>query len=94
MPVRSYVCYEAMLHGMSVRSYVCYEAMFTHMFVMSGRLKLWCTRTLTIDLEAIDWCWCVHWTAWHVWPPKNENVGKVTILSSGTGTSVDINFLS
>ena len=88
MHVRSYVCYEAMLPGPPVRSYVCYEAMFNHIFVMSGRLKLWCSRTLTIDLEAIDGCWCVHRTTLHVWPPKNENVGKVTILSRGTGTSI------
>ena len=50
MHVRSYVCYGAMLPGPPVRSYVCYEAMFNHIFVMSGRLKLWCSRTLTIDL--------------------------------------------
>ena len=83
-----------MVPGMYVHSYVCYAwSTKTVEYTRGGR---WDACTLTTDPEAIDWCWGVHWTAWHVWLPKRENVdiGKVTILSSGTGTSVDINFLS
>ena len=81
-----------MVPGMHVFSYASYErSTKAEEYTRGGT---WDACTMTIDPEEIDWSWGVHWTVWHVWPPKKENIdiGKVTILLSGTGTSMDINF--
>ena len=49
---------------------------------------------IPVDPEEVNWSGGVRLSVWQVWPPMKVNIdiGKVTILSSGTGKCMDINF--
>ena len=81
-----------MVPGMHVLSYASYER--STKAEEWTRVSTWDACTLSIDPVEVDWCWGVHWTVWQVLLPKKENIdiGKFAILSSGTGTSMDITF--